>query len=123
MFKISGNNIYLTRGDSAAIELQVVNGETPYDFSEDEVKFSLKKRLSDKQPLIQKTFGNYDSETDKASITIEPEDTAGLDFGDYLYDIQLKHTEEPEQEGDEPVVTVDTIIVPSTFTIGAEVTD
>ena len=123
MFKISGNNIYLTRGDSAAIELQVVNGETPYDFSEDEVKFSLKKRLSDKQPLIQKTFGNYDSETNKASITIEPEDTAGLDFGDYLYDIQLKHTEEPEQEGDEPVVTVDTIIVPSTFTIGAEVTD
>ena len=123
MFKISGNNIYLTRGDSAAIELQVVNGETPYDFSEDEVKFSLKKRLSDKQPLIQKTFGNYDSETDKASITIEPEDTAGLDFGDYLYDIQLKHTEEPEQEGDDPVVTVDTIIVPSTFTIGAEVTD
>ena len=123
MFKISGNNIYLTRGDSAAIELQVVNGENPYDFSEDEVKFSLKKRLSDKQPLIQKTFGNYDSETDKASITIEPEDTAGLDFGDYLYDIQLKHTEEPEQEGDDPVVTVDTIIVPSTFTIGAEVTD
>lgn len=123
MFKISGNNIYLTRGDSAAIELQVVNGETPYDFSEDEVKFSLKKRLSDKQPLIQKTFGNYDSETNKASITIEPEDTAGLDFGDYLYDIQLKHTEEPEQEGDDPVVTVDTIIVPSTFTIGAEVTD
>lgn len=123
MFKISGNNIYLTRGDSAAIELQVVNGENPYDFSEDEVKFSLKKRLSDKQPLIQKTFGNYDSETNKASITIEPEDTAGLDFGDYLYDIQLKHTEEPEQEGDDPVVTVDTIIVPSTFTIGAEVTD
>ena len=123
MFKISGNNIYLTRGDSAAIELQVVNGDNPYDFSEDEVKFSLKKRLSDKQPLIQKTFGNYDSETDKASITIEPEDTAGLDFGDYLYDIQLKHTEEPEQEGDDPVVTVDTIIVPSTFTIGAEVTD
>lgn len=123
MFKISGSVIYLTRGDSAAIELQVVNGENPYDFSEDEVKFSLKKRLSDKQPLIQKTFGNYDSETNKASITIEPEDTAGLDFGDYLYDIQLKHTEEPEQEGDDPVVTVDTIIVPSTFTIGAEVTD
>lgn len=123
MFKISGSVIYLTRGDSACIELQVVNGENPYDFSEDEVKFSLKKRLSDKQPLIQKTFGNYDSETNKASITIEPEDTAGLDFGDYLYDIQLKHTEEPEQEGDDPVVTVDTIIVPSTFTIGAEVTD
>lgn len=117
MLKVSGNSIYLTRGDSACFELEVEDSEgNTYDYSEDTVVFSLKKRCSDPTVLIQKTFD------EDGKIYFDPADTAKLAFGDYLYDIQLTHTEEPEQEGDDPVVTVDTIIVPSTFTIGAEVT-
>ena len=113
MLKVSGNNIYLTRGDSAQFELTVKDAnEQTYDYSGDTVVFSLKKHCSDPTPLIQKTFD------ENGKIYFEPADTNKLAFGDYLYDIQLTHV---EGEGSEAVTTIDTIIVPSTFTVGAEV--
>lgn len=109
MFKVSGNKVYLTRGDSAVFELTVKDAEgSTYDFSSDTVVFSMKKNCNDPNVLIQKTFD------ENGKITFEPEDTNRLPFGSYLYDVQLTHT-----DGD--VTTIDTIIVPSTFEIGAEV--
>ena len=108
MFKVDGNNIYLTRGDTAVIELTITDGEgETYDYSNDTVKFAVKRFVTDATPVIEKTF-------EDGSITITPEDTKELSFGPYLYDIQLT-----SEDGE----TVATVIIPSTFTVGPEVTD
>ena len=108
MLKVDGNNIFLTRGDSATLELSVTQDEETYDFSGDDVVFSVKRFVTDKEAVIKKTF-------EDGKISFAPEDTADLPFGTYLYDVQLTHT-----SGED--VTVCTVIVPTTFIIGAEVT-
>lgn len=108
MLKIDGNNIYLTRGDSAAIALEIKNGETDYDFSSDTVKFAVKKNVQDQNKVIEKTFD------ENGQIVLTPEDTKTLNFGQYWYDVQLEH----DNDG---TVEVATVIVPSVFEIGAEV--
>ena len=109
MLKVEGNNIYLTRGDTGVIKLDVKDAQgSAYDFSGDEVKFSVKKNLSDRSPVIEKTFDS------NGQITFAVEDTANLEFGNYFYDVQLTHTDGTD-------VSVDTVIVPSTFTVGAGV--
>ena len=45
-------------------------------------------------------------------FVIEPEDTSGLDFGNYVYDVELTLADG----------TVNTIIPPSTFKVMGEVT-
>lgn len=114
MLKVSGNKIYLTRGDSAVFELNVTDPQgDSYDFSNDEVKFTVKKSCDDAKAVIEKTFD------ENGQITFTPDDTKDLSFGNYFYDVQLTHTETVDEE---TVTTVDTIIVPSTFVIGAECT-
>lgn len=110
MLKVSSNNsIYITRGDSAVIALNVTDSEgAAYDFSNDTVKFTVKKNCQDRNAVIEKVFD------ENGQIALEPADTEGLTFGDYWYDVQLTHTENDS-------VSVDTIIVPTTFTVGAEV--
>lgn len=109
MLKISGNKIYLTRGDSAVLALAIKDSEdNTYDYSGDTVKFALKKNVGDKDILISKTFD------EDGQISFSPADTASLGFGDYVYDIQLEHMNDEVKE-------VATVIIPSTFTIGAEV--
>ena len=100
------NNIYLSRGNNATIELTVKQGEDTYDYSDDEVVFSVKKFASDRDPVIEKTF---DAE---GKVYLVPEDTEELDFGDYKYDVTLKHTEDE-------TTYIDTVIIPHTFTVGA----
>ena len=107
-YKITNNCIYLTRGDSAALELQVKDEEQQtYDFSEDEVVLTVKRSC-------------YDSETGKATVVFNHEDTENLPMGDYVYDVQLTHIENAGEENE--TVERATIITPHTFTLGAEVT-
>ena len=108
MLKIDGNNIYLTRGDSAAFALEIKNGEQDYDFSGDVVKFAVKKNVNDKNKVIEKNFD------ENGQIVFTPQDTKTLNFGQYWYDVQLEH----DNDG---TVEVATVIVPSVFEIGAEV--
>ena len=72
---------------------------------------TVKKACTDKTVVIQKTF-------EDGKVTFAPEDTALLPMGDYVYDVQLTHV---EGNGDDAVTTVDTVITPHTFTVGAEV--
>lgn len=120
-YKITNQNIYLTRGDSAALDLQVTDEQQQtYDFSEDEVVLTVKRSCTDKKVLIQKTFSDYDSETGKATVVFDPEDTENLPMGDYVYDVQLTHIENAGEENEK--IERATIITPHTFTLGAEVT-
>ena len=84
MVKVEGTNIYMTRGDTATINLSIKDKDkNEYELGEgDVVVFSAKREVEDKNYVIQKTF------VDK-EIVIESEDTKLLPFGEYVYDVQL----------------------------------
>lgn len=115
MLTIDGNKIVLTRGDSACIELTIKDAEgNDYDYSGDTVVFGVKRSVNDKECVL--TIPVTDNK-----ITFTPEMTKNMQFGDYLYDVQLTHTEEAEEEGEEDVVSVYTVIAAAKFVVGYEI--
>lgn len=106
MFKVNGNTITITRGDTGIFTLNI---KTPagadYDYSNDNVLFTVKKTTHDAEALIQKQviYGE--------NVTISPADTSGLQYGSYVYDVQLTTGN-----------IVDTVIPPSGFIVKEEVT-
>lgn len=111
MFSIDStdNTIKLTRGDTARFSIDITNDitESDYTFSKDDtLKFTVKKRVKDEASLISKTS------IGTTLFHIKPEDTNGMAFGKYVYDVQLSTA-----DGD-----VYTIIGPATFELLTEVT-
>ena len=106
MFQIRGDTIFVTRGDSAVFNLDLLDADgNPFALqSGDVLTFTVKKTTSDKDALIQKNV------TD--AIVLKPSDTSGLAYGRYAYDLQLTRANG----------YVETIITPSTFIVGEEVT-
>lgn len=106
MLKVEDNDIYLTRGDSAQFNIDIVddNGDV-YELEEgDKCEFTVKKRTSSEEVLIKK-------EIIDSTFKINPEDTSHLNFGDYIYDVQVTLA-----NGD-----IYTIIIPSLFKVLEEV--
>ena len=81
MFSIDNKTIKITRGDSGVFTLSVKQGDGDYDYTNDTVKFTVKKNTNTDEILIQKTV-QYNSD-----VTILPEDTKNLPYGDYVYDV------------------------------------
>ncbi len=90
---VKGNRIEMTRGDTLLLRVKVTVGGVPYTpMPGDSVRFALKrddmdyykKQFKDASPLVLR-----DIPTDTMLLRLEPEDTKGLDFGDYVYDVQL----------------------------------
>lgn len=108
MKKISGKTIIMTRGDTVRIKLSLVDDSgTPYMPRDgDEIRFAVKKKYTDNIPLILLIIPN-----DTLILTINPKDTKNLDFGTYVYDIQITYA-----NGD-----VDTIIAKQTLRLEEEV--
>lgn len=106
MFNIANNKISITRGDTGIFTLDIKNGATAYDYTNDTVLFTVKRDTYTTDALIQKTvvYGE--------NVTILPEDTAGLDYGEYVYDVQVTTAGG----------LVDTVITPSKFVVLPEVT-
>lgn len=98
------NNITLTRGDNATLELTVKDDGMSYDFSNDLVQFTVKRNTVTETVIFQKTFT-------AGVILIEPSDTATLNYTDLKYDVQLI-----KQGGG-----VYTVIPPRIFKIAEEV--
>lgn len=83
MLTISNQNIFLTRGDTAKIALSITSaGNSAYDSTKDTVVLTVKKSTTDKEKILQKTAVN-------GIITLSHDDTKNLDYGDYVYDVQL----------------------------------
>lgn len=108
MLYIDGNNIKLTRGDTAylTVPIKTALGEDYVVQDGDTLTLSVKKKSTDNNYVFQKVLDGSNT------FHIEPQDTAGVEFGKYKYDIQLNTA-----NGD-----VYTIIDVSTFTILEEVT-
>lgn len=108
MLKIEENNITITRGDSASISVGLTNPDgTDYTLQNGDILiFTVKVNCMTEDIIIQK-----DISTD-GLINIIPSDTNELNYGSYIYDVQLT------QAGG----TVNTVIAPSAFIIDKEVT-
>lgn len=109
--QISGTNIKMTRGDTEGIIVRVIDevGEDVSLGSGDKVEFTVRRSISHPEKMIYKVVDTF--ENGKARITLYPEDTDGLPFGNCAYDIQLTRANG----------TVKTIVKPSRFVIGTEV--
>lgn len=109
---VDGNNLKMTRGDSETISISFVDKDkVPVVFSKEDIMyFTVKKSINTKRIAIQKIIRDFPN--GELKIDIEPSDTSGLTFGDYVYDIQFN-----KHDG-----TVKTIVPPSDFVIGGEVT-
>ena len=111
MFVVEKNSkkITLTRGDNAELFVSL-SDETgaPYELQTGDIlTFSMKRKIADDELVLEKeiTSGNV--------FVFVPSDTANLSFGKYLYDIQLNTA------GGE----VYTVIPPSNFVVGEEITE
>lgn len=91
MFQVDGNNIYLTRGDTLVLNINMKNSGGSYTPVEGEsVRFAMKYRYedSDADVIINK---NIDINT--MQLILEPSDTKSLVMGhNYVYDIQYTDT-------------------------------
>ena len=108
MYKVDGNSIMLTRGDSFYAEVGIYDAEgQAYEVqSGDVIKFGLKHSTKESTCLIKKTIDNND-----LILYLSPEDTKELPFGNYVYDIEITFA-----NGD-----VDTFINGASFQLKAEV--
>lgn len=108
MLVVTGNQVFLTRGDTLVLTLSLSNADgTPYVPAEgDTIFFRLKKFATYPNLLIEKQI-----DISSMILQLDEADTAGLAFGDYHYEIE--------------VVTAggmhDTVIADELFTIGKEI--
>lgn len=103
---VSGTNLTMTRGDSEWLLVTISGYELqPGDKLEMTVRPYVGGRV-----LLHKEITEF--EDNAANISIWPEDTQSLNFGTYVYDLQLTFAGG----------TVKTIVKPSRFTVAQEVT-
>ena len=82
-------NITMPRGDIRPVTF-IVNGSEGITF--DEIYFTVKRSFTDKNALFQKTLTSGKIEEIDTSVykfIIESEDTDGLNYGRYVFDIEL----------------------------------
>ena len=105
---IKNKNISMTRGDSESI--RVLCPAAPFE-SGDRITMTVRED-AESEILLQIVVTAFD-ENGSALIALRPEDTEGLDFGSYLYDIELKTAGG----------AVTTLVTPHRFKLTEEVTD
>ena len=126
--RVKGTDIYLTRGDTAFITLEI---ELDTDFTIDKLYFTVKKNTRTTQKIFQKYWSDGDTDGIQLAaqqpldptlrvfeVQIDSEDTNNVDFGLYRYDVQMNYTDANVQ-GYEGLVT---LVKPSIFGIQEEVT-
>ena len=111
--KVQGQNISMIRGDNESITVFCCNSDgNPIPFQNgDTVYLTVKSTTCTDKKLFQKVITQFTPDG-KAVIAIDPEDTKALAFQTYVYDVQWT-----KSDG-----TVTTIIPPSGFIVGGEVT-
>lgn len=99
IFKVDNNNICITRGDSGSVELAITDkNQTPYRLEDgDSLLLTVKKGCDYTESLIVKDeYKTVERQKDGLKIylyifSFSPNDTADLQFGNYVYDIKLNY--------------------------------
>lgn len=107
-------DLWITRGDDIFLDLELRQPSFPYDKYElgekDFSLFSVRKTrdedIDDNNPIL------FQVPVTNGKIHISPEDTETLDFGDYIYDIQITFSDG----------SINTVIGPNILKILPEVT-
>lgn len=85
MYNIYGTKIHLTRGDTLIANLEIKRDDETYiPAVGDSIRFAMKKDYKDEEPLIIKTIDN-----NEMVLRLDSSDTKSLEFGEYVYDIQI----------------------------------
>lgn len=90
MYHVKGNTITMIRGDTVVLDIKLYDqNREPYIPQEgDAIRFAMKKRYDDFEPLLVKEIP-----IDTMQLVLEPEDTKYLPSGEYhgryKYDIEL----------------------------------
>jgi len=103
---LSGTNISMTRGDT---EQLTVRCSEP--FAEGDMVYMTVRQDAESPIEFQKTVDTFGTEGE-AVIVIDHMDTEGMDFGTYMYDVQVTR-----MDG-----RVKTLIKPSRLTLTEEIT-
>lgn len=104
--KIQGTNITMIRGDSESITVTC----SPTSFSAGDTVYFTVREDAEEPIVLQKVVTEF---TDgQAVIGIQHADTEGMEFGDYVYDIQVTWANG----------TVTTLVPASRFRLNEEVT-
>ena len=98
-------NIEMTRGDSESVTIRCSQ-----PFQAGDAVYLTVREDADSDIAMQKIVTSFPN--GEAVFGILPGDTEGLDFGNYVYDIQVTRADG----------TVTTLIVPSRFRLNEEVT-
>lgn len=108
MFKIEDKHITLTRGDSFTCKVDIYDssGAVYTPANDDVIRFAMKHTVNDRKPVITKVIPNS-----TLLLSLSPEDTKKLEFGDYIYDIQITLANG----------SIDTFIPEGKFTLAVEV--
>lgn len=91
--------IIMPRGDLYPVRFQVYETETELthiDFSQ--IYMTCKRQNTDRTPLFQKSLSGNTIEKlgdGDYQFNIEPEDTNNLQFGEYVFDIELINDNDP----------------------------
>ncbi len=100
------NDIELTRGDTLHLEIEITNQDgEKYELNiGDKLEFTLKRNTTTEEIIFKKQLSSN-------QFTISHEETKKMNYGTYVYDVQLT-----QENGD-----VTTIIKPSKFKVTEEV--
>lgn len=84
--RINGTSISLTKGDTLKITIEIKNADgTVYTpISGDAIRFAMKKNITDAVCLIIKEIP-----VNTMQLEFAPSDTANMDYGIYVYDMQI----------------------------------
>lgn len=86
-FYISHNNISITRGDTASVALELERDNKPYVLATDDSGVLTVKRAIDNEDYVfQKPLVENEG---VLQFIIEPDDTKNLEYGEYVYDVQI----------------------------------
>lgn len=92
-FFVVQNRIHLTKGDSAEFNLTIRDRVTGNVFilgDGDRLIFTLKRFITDKDPVLTKTLGQgIRQEQERCVLVFLPEDTRHLSCGRYIYEVKL----------------------------------
>lgn len=87
MFEITGitdTDIRITRGDTAFLSVDLYDDKGKY-----ELKSGDKLELTAKHAIDDSAYSMHITANDNAVFTFKHSDTANLEYGSYVYDIQL----------------------------------
>lgn len=92
--RVTGTKIEMTRGDSESFSVGARNKSDKNQValvSGDVIKFTVRKKV-DSEKLISIEVTDFIN--GRAYINIHPNDTKDLDFGKYVYDVELSRGED-----------------------------